>query len=174
MSGYRAALTEAMFRLGQRDDTVFMGQAVAYPGTGMSGTFARVPAAKLLELPVAEDMQMGMATGMALDGLLPICVYPRWNFLLLAASQLVLHLDKMHALGFERCPVLIRTAVATPIPLHPGPQHLGDFSDAFESMLECVRIERLRAAADIVPTYLDAAKRPFATILVEYTELYDG
>jgi pyruvate/2-oxoglutarate/acetoin dehydrogenase E1 component len=43
-----------------------MGQGVGCPGTTMSDTFRDVPAGQKLEMPVAEDMQMGMAIGMAL------------------------------------------------------------------------------------------------------------
>src|SRR6185295_1899835 len=110
---------------------------VAYEGTAMFKTLRDVPPHKRLELPVAEDMQLGMATGMALAGMLPIAVYPRWNFLLLATSQLVLHLDKLPLMCRSVRPrVIIRTAVATEEPLNPGPQHLGNFCDAFDDMLE--------------------------------------
>ena len=71
--------------LADKPDTVFMGQAVKYPGTAMFNTLDGVPEDKRIELPVAEDMQMGMATGMAIAGMVPITIYPRWNFLLLAA-----------------------------------------------------------------------------------------
>ena len=35
-----------------------MGQAVEVPGTAMSNTLSEVPKNKLLELPVAEEMQI--------------------------------------------------------------------------------------------------------------------
>ena len=96
---YRTELTRAMTLLGQDPRTIVMGQAVAFPGTGMTATFAGVPKDQLLELPVAEDMQLGMAIGMSLAGYLPICVFPRWNFLLAATDQLVNHLDKLPLYG---------------------------------------------------------------------------
>ena len=37
---------------------------------------------KLYELPVAEEMQMGMTLGLSLLGKTPISIYPRWNFCL--------------------------------------------------------------------------------------------
>ena len=51
----------------------------------------------MIELPVAEEMQMGMSFGMSLDGTIPISIYPRWNFLLCAINQLVNHLDKKNS-----------------------------------------------------------------------------
>jgi len=92
---YAGELARAMHMLGERPNAIFMGQGVGCPGTTMSPTFAGVPATKLLEMPVAEDLQMGMAIGMALEGLLPVCVFPRWNFLICAANQLVNHLDRL-------------------------------------------------------------------------------
>ena len=47
--------------LGTKKDTIFIGQAVEVPGTAMSNTLKNVPKKKLLELPVAEEMQMGMS-----------------------------------------------------------------------------------------------------------------
>ena len=173
MSTYFDELCRAMKILADHPASVFMGQAVAFEGTAMFKTMRDVPAYKRVELPVAEDMQMGMATGAALSGLLPITIYPRWNFLLLATSQLVLHLDKIAAM--TRCPsprVIIRTAVAHDEPLNPGPQHLGNYSDALREMLETVNIIELFKAEDIVPTYVWAATQQRATILVEFMKDY--
>lgn len=174
-SDYRAALTEAMTWLGAQPDTLFMGQAVAYPGTGITGTLAGVPKDKLLELPVFEDVQMGMATGMALAGLVPITIYPRWNFLLLATNQLVLHLDKLpiYSHGGYKPRVIVRVAVATPEPLDPQAQHLGDFTFAFRSMLKTVCIDELWETDQIVPAYRRAYRRYGSTLLVEQTRLYE-
>lgn len=172
MTAYFDELCRAMSLVAEHPRSVFMGQAVACAGTAMRRTLEHLPADRLLELPVAEDMQMGMATGMALGGFLPVCIFPRWNFLLLAASQLILHLDKIPLYSAYRPRVIIRTAVATRDPLDPGPQHLGDFSAAHRLMLDTVRIVRLQSALDIVPYYREAMERDGSTLLVEKMELY--
>lgn len=171
-TSYFEELCQAMGLLGVVPNTIFMGQAVAYPGTAMQKTFRDVPENKLLELPVAEDMQMGMATGMSLNGLLPICCYPRWNFLLLATSQLVLHLDKLPLYSGYRPKVIIRTAVGSAEPLDPGQQHLGDFTEAYRSMLKTVTVVALDRAERIVPEYHAALERSGSTLLVEYSAKY--
>lgn len=160
--------------IGAHPRAVFMGQAVGCAGTAITRTLAGVPRDKLVELPVAEDMQMGMAIGAALNGDLPVTIYPRVNFLLLAMSQLVLHLDKLplYSRGGFTPRVIVRTAVATPVPMDPGPQHLGDFTDALRSMLETVTVVRLDAADRIVPEYLAAAERRGSSLIIERTELY--
>lgn len=139
----------------------------------MSRTFKDVPPQHLLEFPVAENMQLGYCTGRSLAGALPVCCYPRINFLLEATSQLVQHLDKIPVYSGWSPKVLIRTAIATPTPLNPGVQHLGDYSHIFEQMLN-MRVVRLREAWQIVPEYQAAAERSRSTLLVEYTELYDA
>ena len=58
--------------LGEKEDTFFLGQAVGYAGTAMTNTLKDVDPSKLLEMPVNEDMQMGITTGMALNGTVPV------------------------------------------------------------------------------------------------------
>ena len=171
---YRTELTRAMTLLGQDPRTIFMGQAVAFPGTGMSATFGGVHYGQLLEMPVAEDMQMGMAIGMSLNGFLPVCVYPRINFLILALNQLVLHLDKLPIYGNGYKPkVIVRTAVASNQPMDPGAQHLGDFTEALESILDTIKVVHFWKSMHIVPEYQKAMDRVESTLLVERTDLYD-
>lgn len=176
MTAYFDELGRAMAMLAEDPRTIFMGQAVEHPGTAMFRTLERVPADRRLELPVAEDMQMGMAIGMALEGLIPVCIYPRINFLLLAVNQLVLHLDKMPAYSRgEFAPkVIIRTAVGSDTPLDPGPQHIGDYSRDLKSMMSRVLVRRILVAEDVVPFYETALVRPSgeSTLLVEYMAQY--
>lgn len=174
MSAYFDELCRAMKILGEHPRTVFMGQAVRYPGTAMFNTLRDVPMEKRVELPVAEDMQMGMAIGAALEGYLPVTIYPRWNFVLLAMSQLVLHLDKLPTMSRGRYApvVIVRTAVAWDEPLDPGPQHLGDYSDPVWKMLNTVHVVTIRAEGDIVPIYTKAAASRWPTIIVEQMSNY--
>lgn len=173
---YFEALCIAMHLCGQHPRSIFMGQAVAFPGTAMRRTLEHLPPEQLLELPVAEDMQMGMAIGMALDGMLPICIYPRINFLLLATNQLVLHLDKLpiYSNGGYRPKVIIRTAVATADPLDPGPQHLGNFSQMYRELLSMVNVVELTEVDQILPAYEAALQSSASTLLIEHTGLYES
>ena len=47
-------------------------------------------------LPVAEEMQMGISVGLAIDGFVPISIFPRWNFLLLGMNQLINHFSSLN------------------------------------------------------------------------------
>ena len=173
MTTDRDRLTEAMQQCACRG-AMFIGQAIAYPGTGMTATFAGFSREQLLELPVFENTQLGMAIGMSLAMRRPVvAVYPRINFLMCAMDQLVLHLDALPRYSGYRPRVIIRTAVATPEPLDPGPQHLGDYTVAIRSMLQAVHVERLNRPSVIHQAYQDALEREGSSLLVEYSSMYE-
>ncbi len=163
---YKDALSEAMTELASDERTIFLGQGVRYKGTFMSTTLDNVPMEKRIELPVAEEMQLGMSIGMALDGMVPISIFPRWNFLILATNQLVNHLDKMQS------HVIVRVGVGSTKPLDPGPQHKGDMTEAFRLLMPNTLIVRLENSEDIIPEYQKALYRNGPTVLVEIADLY--
>lgn len=171
---YYGALCEAMRLCAEVPESVFLGQGVGVAGTSMSSTFDGIPHEKRIEMPVAEDLQMGMATGMALGGYLPICIFPRWNFMLCAANQIVNHLDRLplYSDGGYKPKVIIRVAVPSVEPFDPGPQHDDDFTDAFRLMCRTIRVFTLRRESDIIPAYRAALKWNQSSILVEYTSQY--
>ena len=156
--------------------TMFLGQAVACAGTAMTNTLKNVDRQKLLELPVTEEMQMGMSTGLALAGVVPVTLYPRWNFLLCAVNQVVSHLDKLPAMsdGGYQPKVIIRTGIGSERPLHPQFQHVGDFTDAFRLMCKNIEVIRLDEPEHIFPAYEKALTRTDgkSTIIVEYGDYY--
>ena len=173
---YFDELKRSMEYLAADPRTVFLGQAVACAGTAMSNTLKDVSKEKLLELPVAEEMQMGLSTGLALGGQLPVSLFPRWNFLLLALNQVVNHLDKLPAMscGGFRPKVIIRTGIGAERPLHPQYQHVGDFTEAFRILCKRIEVVRLDEPADIFPAYEKAFLRTDgkSTLIVEYGDYY--
>lgn len=172
MNEYFEELCKAMEIISQTPNSIFMGQAVKFPGTAMFSTLRDVPIEQRLEMPVAECMQLGMATGIAMAGGLPVTMYPRINFFLEALPQLIQHLDKIPLFSDYRPRVIIRTSIATTNPLDPGPQHIGNYTDAIEAMLSTVKVVRLTSHEMIVPEYKAAMERDGSTLLVEWVELY--
>ena len=174
---YFEELKRSMEWLADHEDSIFLGQAVAVPGTAMSNTLKDVQSNKLIELPVVEEMQMGMTIGLALDGYVPVSIYPRWNFLLLAMNQLVNHLDRMPQISNSRYrpKAIIRTGIGSERPLHPQYQHVGDFTDAFRLMLNNIEVIRLQEPEEIFPAYKKAYERldGLSTMIVEYGDYYD-
>jgi len=176
MGKYFDELERTMRWLGEQPDTMFLGQAVEYKGTAMTNTLVNVPREKLLEMPVDEEMHMGITNGLAVAGTVPITIYPRWNFLLLTMNQLINHLDRMPAFSHgEYIPkVIIRTGVGSERPLHPQAQHVGDFTDGMRLILNNIEIIRLEEPSDVFPAYYKAYNRTDgkSTIVVEYGDYY--
>lgn len=174
---YVTELIKSMDFLAKDKRIIFLGQAVAYPGTGMTNTLKNVSKEKLYELPVAEELQMGLTIGLALNNFVPVSIYPRWNFLLLATNQLVNHLDKIKVMsnGKFKTKAIIRTSVGSERPLHPQYQHVGDFTDSIQKVCKEIEIIRLEEAKDILPAYKKALTREDgkSTILVEYGDFYN-
>ena len=174
---YFDELKKSMEWLGEKSDTLFIGQAVEVPGTAMFNTVKDIDTDKRLELPVFEDTQMGMSIGMALTGKRIISIFPRWNFLLCATNQLVSHLDKLPTIteGEVNPNLIIRTSVGSQRPLFPGHQHIGNMSSAFRKMLTNVNIIELKEPEDIFPAYEKAflAEDNRSSILVEFQDFYN-
>ncbi len=173
---YFDELKKSMDWLSEKPDTLFLGQAVDYAGTAITNTLKDVDKNKLLEMPVNEDMQMGISLGMSLNGSIPISIYPRWNFLLLAANQVVNHLDKLKIMsdGGYQSKIIIRTSIGSQRPLHPQHQHIADFTAGFKAMCDTVDIVRLDEPCQIFESFQYAYERQDgrSTILVEWGDYY--
>ncbi len=174
---YFDELKRSMEYLGKKNNTIFIGQAVEVPGTAMSNTLKNINKKKLLELPVAEEMQMGMTLGLAMDNNVPVSIFPRWNFLLYGINQLVNHIDKFRVMaGNQIVPkLIIRTGIGSKRPLHPQHQHIGDFSNSIQKMCSTLEVIKLNNPKDIFPAYKKAYQRKDGknTILVEYGDYYN-
>ena len=173
---YRDELIKAMKWLGEQEDTMFLGQACACTGHAISSTLIDVPMEKRIEMPVFEEMQLGISTGMALEGYTTITMYPRFDFFILACNQLVNHLDKMEEMskGDMKPRVIIRVAVGSKHPIDAGPQHTQNHTEAFRKMLTNVNVVELNEPEDIMPAFKHAYEREDSkpTLIVEYGEYY--
>ena len=163
--------------LAENNKTIFIGQAVEVPGTAMSNTLKGIKKNKLLELPVAEEMQMGITAGLALNGNIPVSIFPRWNFLLLAINQLINHIDKINIMtqnGFQ-FKSIIRTSIGSQSPLHPQHQHIGDFTESIQKMCTSIEVIKLDEPENIFSSYEKALNRNDrkSTLLVEYGDYYN-
>lgn len=172
---YVQSLREAMSLVATKaPNPVFVGQAVRHAGTFMRRTLDHLPPEFLVEFPVAENLQLGVCTGLALVGHTPVAIFPRINFMMEAMSQLVSHLDKLPLMGAGSPKVLIRTAVCLPSStMDPGPQHVGNYVPALKQMLSTITVSVLDNAKKVVPAYRDALTRDGSTILVEFLGAYD-
>jgi len=171
---YTEEIVKAMSMLANHPKTIFIGQAVEYEGTGLYDSLSHLPEDKRMELPVAEYLQSGLANGMAIEGLIPVSTYPRWNFLLMGTDQIVNHLDKFKSMSNGKLTpkVIIRVAVGSEQPVDPQCQHKGNFAEAFRNMTTNTEIIELIEPEDILPSYTKALNRKdnVNTILVEFAD----
>ena len=118
-------LIKSMEYLADDPRTIFVGQSVKYSGNSIYNTLKTIPNDRKIETPVFEETQMGLSIGLAMNGFVPVTCYPRFDFLLCAANQLVNHLDKMEemTLGTYKPRVIIRTSIGAKSPLNGGVQH---------------------------------------------------
>jgi pyruvate/2-oxoglutarate/acetoin dehydrogenase E1 component len=162
--------------LAGQKNSFFVGQTVAGPGTFMYATLKDIPKHKTLEMPINESFQMQFTLGMALSGYIPISVYPRQNFLLLATADMVNMLDKVPAISDgELLPkVIIRVAAGPDNPVHPGHQHVGNFVKGFRELFSWIEVVELKEPQDIFSAYKHAFEREdnTSTLIIEHGNYY--
>jgi len=169
---YKEEVIKAMELLAEDPRTIFIGQTVKYPSGPVYGTLLTVPNEKKIEVPVFEDTQLGICTGLSLMGLIPICIFPRFDFIICAMNQLVNHLDKIEEMSTERFrpKVIIRTMVGSTKPLYPGIQHSSNHTNGFRKLLKNIEVRKLVREEEIVPMYMEALDSMGSTILVELAQ----
>lgn len=174
ISTYKEEVTKAMSLLAKNPKAIFIGQTIVYPGSVLSDTLKNVSTEKKIEMPVAEEMQMGMSIGLSLEGYLPISIYPRIDFLLLACNQLSNHLDVLDELTHNefKAKVIIRTIIGATKPMYPGIQHCRDHTEVFRKLLKNVLVVRLDTAEQVTPVYSHALSCNQSILIIERAELY--
>lgn len=174
MTKYSKEIIKCMHTLAKRKNVIFLGQSVEYPGNLIYKTLKKIKKNKKLELPVFEDTQMGIATGLALEGFLPICTYPRFDFLLLAMNQLINHLDKFPIISKNQFKpkVIIRVLVGAKSPLDAGEQHTQNYVKQIRSMTKTINVYDVKSYKDVNRSYKSSLNSKNSSLIVEYSELF--
>jgi transketolase C-terminal domain/subunit len=123
---------------------------------------------KRIELPVAEDMQLGMSIGLAMTGKVVISIFPRMDFLMCCMNQIVNHLDK----GIYPGKVIIRTCVGSTKPMNPGSQHCGDYTDGLRRILKNTLVYQLVSTSETLRSYQYVYRIKENALVVEYGDFY--
>ena len=114
---YVQAIKEALVLALEHDPSVFvLGQGVDDPsamfGTtrGLQERFGRH---RVFDTPLSEEGMMGVATGAAMNGMRPVYMHNRPDFVLLAFNQLVTHAAKFHYMdnGQTTVPLVVWAAI---------------------------------------------------------------
>lgn len=172
MLTYRDHLIGAMEMLAEHPKTRIVGY-----NASCGGTTNCFPPDRRPEMPLAEALCAGVATGLALGGFIPVLWLERMDFILHSLDQIVNHLDKLAQLsdGIHKPAVIIRVCVGNKAtPLLTGPTHCQDFSVPLRSMLS-MPVINLKWSTSIVSEYrkaLENAMNGKSTMLVEYKDLY--
>ena len=171
---YKEEVQKGMDLLASHPKAIFMGQAVEYKGTALTHQVKEYPSEKLLELPVSEEMQAGVALGMALEGYLPISLYPRMDFIILAMNRIVNHLDKWESMsqGGSTPKVVMKAVVGSQYPLDPGHQHKANHTEAFKKMVSNIDVVELLYPEQILPAYEKVFTSKRSALIVEHGDLY--
>ena len=172
---YKDELIRSMEWLGEKDDTIFLGQSVKYSGNAIYNTLNTLKDSMKIETPVFEEVQMGMSTGMAMDGLVPISCFPRFDFLMRCMDSLVNHLDKMQVMTENtfKPKVIIRTSIGSTNPLNGGVQHTQDYTRVFKDILTEVDVILLNEPEEIFPTFRNAYENDGSSLIIEWGDYYN-
>ena len=172
---YKDELIRSMEWLGEKDNTFFLGQSVKYSGNAIYNTLSTLDDSKKIETPVFEEVQMGMSTGMAMNGLVPITCFPRFDFLMRCMDSLVNHLDKMQNMTENNFQpkVIIRTSIGSTNPLNGGVQHTQDYTSMFKLILNEVNVILLDEPEDIFPTFRKAYEGVGSSLIIEWGDYYN-
>lgn len=168
---YKEQITSSNTELGKDPKTRFIGYGLQ-KGRAL-GTLKNVPSEQILEMPVAENLMMGVAIGMALTGLKPVVFVERMDFFMNAMDALVNHLDKINDIsnGEFNPKVIIRCIVGNVTkPLYTGATHTQDYTSALREMTDIPVYSVLNK--DFAKTaYELAMTRNKSCIIVEYKDL---
>lgn len=169
---YKDIIKTNMELLAADPTTIFIGYNLKN-GSKCYGTMADIPTNKIIEMPVAEALMAGMATGLALSGMKPVLIFERHDFMLLSADQIINHLDKINQLshGDFKPKVIIRAIIGHDKPFDPGLQHKGNFTNFFMEyckfdIANCENMHTLALAYKIAET----TQAPI--MIVEHRRLY--
>lgn len=156
------------------NNTIIIGQAVKYKGHALTKQAFFWPENKRIELPVAEEMQTGIALGMSINGDIVVSIYPRMNFLICAANQLLNHLDKWEAMGGGIPHIILKAVIGSEYPLDPGHQHKANWSHELSSMCEKINIYDLIYSHKIYETYKFCLNNKGIHLIIEHGDLYNA
>lgn len=132
---FKDSVSLAMTEMGDQGD-IFIGYSIV-PGDAM-GTLESVNLDQKIETPVAENLMVGLAIGMAFEGFRPVVYFERHDFMLVAADAIVNHVDKIERIshGEFKCPVIFKTVVDDSTLFYSGPTHEQDFTNGFRHLVD--------------------------------------
>jgi MoaA/NifB/PqqE/SkfB family radical SAM enzyme len=170
---YKEIIKNSMEELAKDEKTVFIGYNLKHGSKGY-GSLKDVPETRILEMPVAENLMAGLATGMAIEGFKPVLIFERHDFMLNALDCLINYLNKILVLSDKQynAPMIIRAIIGSKVPIDPGPQHSADFSSIFKSEFKFPVFDP-QNTSELKHAYEYAKKFKGPCMIIERRDLYE-
>jgi pyruvate/2-oxoglutarate/acetoin dehydrogenase E1 component len=117
------------------EGAVFVGYNVRHGAA--YGSLKDVPDDQRLETPLAENLMLGLAMGMSLEGFRPVVFFERHEFIFNALDAIVNTADVLSTIsdGEYSCPIIIKAVSGSIRPFYAGLTHTRDFSDAIRNLV---------------------------------------
>lgn len=171
---YKSEVIRGMGLLAKQPNVLFVGQGASVKANCLHEQLVGVSESQRLEVPVFENTQLGMCLGMALTGLLPVCLFPRINFFTCALDQAVNHVDKWRQMTGKPAKLIIKTLTGCTKPLDPGPQHSSSdsFVDGLMDLFDDILVADLQDPEHVYVTYEEVLKHAGPSLIIERGNLY--
>ena len=167
---YKEALIESMKELAKDEKVIFIGEGMLEANAIYSTLM--VDKGRVIEFPVAENLIVGSAIGLALMGYKPVVIFQRMDFMLCAADAIINHLSLLPRICPSiKLPVIIRAIVGSQSKkFWCGHQHTKDLTAFFDHYIDTIVLEK---DTNIVEVYklLKNEQRP--KMIVEHKDLYN-
>lgn len=170
-SSYHKAICIENENLALNEKVIFIGQQCC--SENFYSTLENIPIYKRREMPVCEELQIGISIGLAIQGFFPVSIIQRMDFLLRAADQIVNHLNLIEELsrGIFSPKILIRTTIGATSPLNCGKQHSQDFTEGFRKLVS-FPIFKVTTVQEVKDAYQFARESKTSVMIIEDQNLY--
>jgi len=160
-----------MNKLAENPKVIFLGQQVAVQD--FYGTLKDIPLNRRVEMPVAEELQLGLSIGLSLQGFIPVSIFQRCDFLPRAFDQLVNHLNLIETLsqGIFKPRVIIRTTIGSKTPLDTGLQHSKDLTEVLDKAVD-FPVLKVTTPKQVKDAYWYLFEADESVIVIEVQDLY--
>lgn len=130
---YKDKIALEMEWLSKQPRVIFLGEGVINADR-IYKTLNGVPLDKCIEMPIAENLIVGSAIGLAIAGYKPVVIFQRMDFMLIAADAIINHIALIPKMSGDRVklPIIIRATIGSKNKKFDcGAQHNHDFRHIF-------------------------------------------
>ena len=155
-------------------EVVVLGQDVGRDGgvfRATLGLLEKFGPERVIDMPLAENLIVGMGIGMAVEGLKPVCEIQFAGFVYTTIDQILNHAGRMRHRTHGRltCPMVVRTPCGAGI---HAPEHHSESPDAMFAHIPGIRVVYPSSPKRAYGLLLAAIRDPDPVVFLEPTRLY--